>query len=56
MGYKYQPTDIDASIGIAALADFNGNLKQRKALVRLYRKELEGVDGLRLLQKGDSAD
>ncbi|MCJ7747937.1 MAG: DegT/DnrJ/EryC1/StrS family aminotransferase [Desulfobacterales bacterium] len=56
IGYKYQPTDIDASIGLVALEDFDQNVKHRHCLVNLYRKELEPCKKIELLKKGDSAD
>jgi len=56
VGFKYQPTDIDASIGLAALDDFDANLKQRHHLVRLYREELASCKKVELLRGGNSAD
>ena len=51
--YKYQPTDIDASIGLAGLATFDENLIHRHALVELYRTRLSGMKCLSLLDRGD---
>ncbi len=56
VGYKYQPTDIDASIGLAALNDFDQNLQQRHQLARLYREELSGCKIVTLLKNERSAD
>jgi dTDP-4-amino-4,6-dideoxygalactose transaminase len=56
VGYKYQPTDIDASIGLAALDDFSVNLKQRHRLANIYRKELDGCKSVELLKRGSTAD
>jgi dTDP-4-amino-4,6-dideoxygalactose transaminase len=53
-GYKYQPTDIDASIGLAALEDFDRNLEHRRGLVRVYRKRLSGMRCLSLLERGEA--
>lgn len=50
--YKFQPTDIDASIGLAGLATFDGNLTHRHALVELYRTRLSGMKCLSLLDRG----
>ncbi len=50
-GFKYQPTDIDASIGIAALADFDKNLVHRGTLVNTYRSELLGMKCVTLLNR-----
>lgn len=35
-GYKYQMTDIDASIGLANLKDFDKNFEKRKKIVAYY--------------------
>jgi dTDP-4-amino-4,6-dideoxygalactose transaminase len=53
-GYKYQPTDIDASIGLAALEDFDRNLEHRRGLVRVYRKRLSGMRCVSLLERGEA--
>jgi perosamine synthetase len=39
-GYKYQPTDIDASFGMAALPDLPKIISYRKKLVEAYKKNL----------------
>lgn len=39
-GYKYQPTDIDACFGLAALPHLDRVIKYRQSLVSLYRKLL----------------
>jgi len=47
-GFKYNLTDIQAALGIAQLSrldEFNG---QRKQLADLYRRGLDGVEGLEL--------
>ncbi|MCK9597695.1 MAG: DegT/DnrJ/EryC1/StrS family aminotransferase [Sphaerochaeta sp.] len=49
VGYKYQMNDVAASIGLAALDDFDCNLQRRSGLVDLYRKHLTGVSGIELL-------
>jgi dTDP-4-amino-4,6-dideoxygalactose transaminase len=53
-GYKYQPTDIDASIGLAALPDFDRNLEHRRGLVRVYRHRLSGMRCVSLLERGEA--
>jgi hypothetical protein len=53
-GYKYQPTDIDASIGLAALEDFDRNLEHRRGLVRVYRQRLSGMRCVSLLERGEA--
>lgn len=42
-GYKYQPTDIDACFGLAALPDLDKVIKCRKELAAEYRKGLKSV-------------
>jgi len=39
-GYKYQPTDIDASFGLAGLKEFDYVIYHRKRLCNLYNKLL----------------
>ncbi|MDP2362532.1 MAG: DegT/DnrJ/EryC1/StrS family aminotransferase, partial [Ignavibacteria bacterium] len=56
MGYKYQPTDIDASIGLVALETFDDEIRHRHELVRLYRTELRNSKFVTLLRKGYSSD
>jgi len=43
-GYKYQPTDLDAAIGLAGLETFDQNQAHRQRLARLYLELLEGVE------------
>jgi len=43
-GYKYQPTDIDACFGLAALPDLPKVIAHRKKLGELYKKLLKGID------------
>jgi len=40
IGYKYQMTDIAASIGLAGLEEFDNVLEKRQSLFSLYKKEL----------------
>lgn len=57
VGYKYQPTDIDASIGLAALKSVGRSLEHRHSLARLYRSLLEPSPRVTLLnEKHDTAD
>jgi len=54
VGYKYQPTNVQAAIGLGNLRHFNRLLNRHRALSRFYRRELAGVPGLRLFdQAGD---
>jgi dTDP-4-amino-4,6-dideoxygalactose transaminase len=52
--YKYQPTDIDASIGLAALEDFDRNLEHRRGLVCVYRHRLSGMQCVSLLERREA--
>lgn len=52
-GYKYQPTDIDASIGLVALKSFDENFELRKELVEEYRVGLVGIEDVEFLNRGD---
>lgn len=49
IGYKYQMTDIAASIGLAGLSQFDAHLAHRKKLYSLYAELLDGVDGIRVI-------
>ena len=54
-GFKYQMTDIAASMGIAALEEFDAVLSHRQKLLYLYQRELSEVSGVELLglNRGD---
>jgi len=49
LGYKYQPTDIAASMGIEGLKKYDKILDYRKTIFDIYREELRGIDGLKLI-------
>ena len=51
IGYKYHMNDISASLGVAHLEEFPEALERRRVLNELYRKELNNVPGLTLLQE-----
>lgn len=53
IGYKYQMTDISASLGLANLIDLDKLLKIRREIVQYYREKLENVPGLTLLKEDD---
>ena len=46
IGFKYQMTDIAASIGLASLREYNQTLALRQKLFKKYEKELKDVQGL----------
>jgi len=49
VGYKYHMNDLSAAVGLGNLEDFNSNLKRRQDIGEFYRKELDHVAGLNLL-------
>lgn len=51
VGYKYQMTDISASIGLAGMEEFDDHLAHRKKIYKLYCQELESIDGIRVIGK-----
>jgi perosamine synthetase len=50
-GYKYQPTNIQAAIGLANLKWFDRLLARRAALAAFYRQELADVPGVQLFEQ-----
>lgn len=56
VGYKYHLNDLAATLGLANLRTFPQRLARRRALAALYRKELEGVSGLELLEFRDDRE
>ena len=40
-GYKYQPTDIDASLGLSGLKGLDDNIKHRDLLADTYKRNLK---------------
>jgi perosamine synthetase len=51
VGYKYQMTDLGASIGLAALDEFDEHLAHRQKLYHLYKDLLENIEGIRVIGK-----
>lgn len=49
IGYKYQMTDIAASMGLAALEEFDDILLHRKTLLRVYEENLKGINGIQFI-------
>ncbi len=52
LGYKYQMTDINASMGIAGLGEFRETSSLRKRLFALYEKRLANISGVTMLGTG----
>jgi perosamine synthetase len=51
IGYKYQMTDLGASIGLASLREFDETLKYRRFLLDRYVKGLEQVKEIEILSR-----
>ncbi len=49
IGYKYQMTDLGASIGLAALEEFDNHLAHRQYLYKLYADLLKDIAGIRVI-------
>ena len=46
LGYKYQMTDVGATMGLAGLHDIENILQHRRNLLNIYMTELANIDGL----------
>jgi len=53
VGYKYQPTNVQAAIGLGNLLHFDEIFAHRVELAAYYRRELADVPGLRLFHYDD---
>lgn len=51
-GYKFQPTDIDASFGLAALPDLKKVLTHRALLAREYERGLQALGEATIIRGG----
>ncbi len=56
LGFKYQMTDIAASLGRAALPDLPSILEHRQSLLDRYRANLAGNGRVRLLHVADGSE
>lgn len=52
VGFKYQPTNVQAAIGMGNLLYFDDLLAHRKKIADYYSRELAHVPGLTLTQQG----
>ena len=52
IGYKYQMNDIAASMGLAAIEEFDDVLNYRKKLFTIYEKLLSNINGLNFIGGG----
>lgn len=53
-GYKYQPTDIAASMGLAGLAEYDELIRQRAEIFKFYKSELDGYEGIKMVDGKDN--
>lgn len=51
-GYKYHMNDIAATIGLEQLKYFGPLFQRRQEIAEYYTDELEGLDGISLLERG----
>ena len=51
VGFKYQMTDIAASMGLASLETLDAQIAHRRALRDRYMEGLAGLDGIRVLDR-----
>jgi dTDP-4-amino-4,6-dideoxygalactose transaminase len=52
IGYKYQMTDIAASLGLAALEEFDEIINLRRSLFKTYEEALKGISGITFVGGG----
>jgi dTDP-4-amino-4,6-dideoxygalactose transaminase len=53
-GFKYQPTDIDATFGLAGLEEYDDILEYRRNLFNIYKNELDGYKGIEVVDGKDN--
>ncbi len=53
IGYKYHMNNYAAALGLANLEGYTERLKQRLEIANYYRKNLQGLDGVRLFREFD---
>ena len=53
-GFKYQPTDIDATFGLAGLEEYDKILEHRKTIFDLYKNELDSFQGIEVVDGKDN--
>jgi dTDP-4-amino-4,6-dideoxygalactose transaminase len=46
LGYNYRTTEIQSALGLVQLKKLDRNNRRRERLVEVYRKELQGVEGI----------
>jgi dTDP-4-amino-4,6-dideoxygalactose transaminase len=53
-GFKYQPTDIDATFGLAGLEEYDEILEYRRNIFNLYKNELDGYKDIEVVDGKDN--
>tara|TARA_B100001250_G_C19782718_1_gene782611 strand:+ start:810 stop:1964 length:1155 start_codon:yes stop_codon:yes gene_type:complete len=56
IGYKYQMTDVSASLGLAALKDINNIIKKRNNLFKIYERELKKNKSIKIIGKSKTKE
>jgi dTDP-4-amino-4,6-dideoxygalactose transaminase len=54
IGFKYQMTDLSASLGLAGIEEFEDTLKIRRDLYTYYNQLLSNIDSVQIIGKEDS--
>jgi dTDP-4-amino-4,6-dideoxygalactose transaminase len=54
IGFKYQMTDLSASLGLAGIEEFDDTLKIRRDLYIHYNQLLSNIDSVQIIGKEDS--
>lgn len=54
LGYKYQPTDIGATLGLCGLKEYDKILNHRKTIFNYYKKELSNHNGIQVVDGKDN--
>lgn len=55
LGYKFQPTNLDAILGLVGLEDFDKTQSYRKKLVKLYKDGLKDLNSVEFLDDKNSS-
>jgi len=55
-GFKFQPTDLDALLGLIGLKDIDKTMWHRQKLVDAYKSQLKGIPGIKLFDDEGSTN
>lgn len=53
-GFKYQPTDIDATMGLCGLAEYDNIISYREDIFNYYKQELDGFHDIKMVDGKDN--